>query len=269
MKSSRITDQQIAQYNADGFLFVEGLLKSGEVQLLIEVAKSDREMTEGGWSAKDAAGRESRINLRADATDDMYSAVARDRRIVEPMTQLIGAPIYHWHHKMMLKEPKVGGAWEWHQDYGYWYNDRCLYPDLASCMIAVDRAHKGNGCLQVLRGSHKIGRVQHGKFGDQTGADPARVEAAKKRLELVHCEMSPGTALFFHGNLLHSSAPNTSDDPRWSLICCYNALHNVPFEGPGHGKPVPIELSPEGYIIEAGRAQLERLRSAAVATTAS
>jgi ectoine hydroxylase len=265
MKSmSLLTDQHVAQYNADGFLFVEGLLSPEESRLLIEVAKSDREMSQGGWSAKDAAGRESRINLRSDFSNDVYSAVARDRRLVEPMTQLVGAPIYHWHHKMMLKEPKVGGAWEWHQDYGYWYNDRCLYPDLASCMIAVDRAYKDNGCLQVLRGSHKIGRVQHGKFGDQTGADPARVEAAKKRLDLVHCEMSPGTALFFHCNLLHSSAPNTSDDPRWSLICCYNALHNVPFEGPGHGKPVAIELTPEGYLMEAGRAQLERLRSAAI-----
>jgi len=30
---------------------------------------------------------------------------------------------------------------------------------MASCLIAVDRALEGNGCLQVLRGSHKLGRI--------------------------------------------------------------------------------------------------------------
>jgi hypothetical protein len=29
---------------------------------------------------------------------------------------------------MILKEPYVGGAWEWHQDYGYWYHTGCLFP---------------------------------------------------------------------------------------------------------------------------------------------
>ena len=28
----------------------------------------------------------------------------------------------------MQKEPKVGGAWEWHQDYGYWYKNEFLFP---------------------------------------------------------------------------------------------------------------------------------------------
>ena len=43
---------------------------------------------------------------------------------------------------MMVKEAEVGGAWEWHQDYGYWYNNGALFPDMASCMIAVDEAQK-------------------------------------------------------------------------------------------------------------------------------
>jgi hypothetical protein len=29
----------------------------------------------------------------------------------------------------MQKEPRVGGAWEWHQDYGYWYKNGFLYPE--------------------------------------------------------------------------------------------------------------------------------------------
>ena len=78
-------------------------------------------------------------------------------------------------------------------------------------MIAVDAATEENGCMQVLKGSHKLGRINHILSGDQAGADLERVEEAKKRLELVHVTMASGDALFFHSNLLHCSAANNSD----------------------------------------------------------
>jgi ectoine hydroxylase-related dioxygenase (phytanoyl-CoA dioxygenase family) len=128
----------------------------------------------------------------------------------------------------------VGGAWEWHQDYGYWYQDDydgLLFPDTASCMVAVNRAAKENGCLQVIRGSHRMGRVEHGKSGTQAGANLQRVEDSLKHLDLVYCEMEPGTALFFHGNMLHRSDANHSPDPRWSFISCYATMGNVSVNG--------------------------------------
>ena len=72
---------------------------------------------------------------------------------------------------------------------------RCLFPDMASAFLAVDPNTPENGCMQVLRGSHKLGRVEHGKFGDQTGADPERVEHAKKIMDLVYVELAPGDVL--------------------------------------------------------------------------
>ncbi len=135
-------------------------------------------------------------------TDDLYGMFSRSPRIVDRMEQLLGGEVYHYHTKMMLKEPRVGGAWEWHQDYGYWYHNGCLSPLLASCLIAVDRATRENGCLQVVKGSHQMGRIDHGRTGDQTGADMERVEAALERMELVYIEAEPGDALFFHCNLL-------------------------------------------------------------------
>ena len=72
------------------------------------------------------------------------------------------------------------------------------------------------------------------------------------RLELVYCEMEPGTGLFFHGNLLHASAPNTSERPRWSLICCYNAARNDPYKESHHPRYTPLNKVPDGAILEAG-----------------
>jgi hypothetical protein len=124
---------------------------------------------------------------------------------------------------------------------------------MASVMIAVDRTTRENGCLQVLRGSHKMGRIEHGVTGEQTGADMERVDQAMKRLELVHCEMAPGTALFFHCNTLHRSDQNRSADPRWTLICCYNAARNDPYKLHGHPCYSYLEKWPDERIAEIGR----------------
>lgn len=238
------TATQIEQFWRDGFLFARQLFDESETAGLREFAKADRALAAESYVRRDQEGAETRLALRNDLDNQsLYTAVVRSERVAASMQSLLGAEVYHYHHKMMLKEPLVGGAWEWHQDYGYWYNFGCLYPDMASCMIAVDEANQANGCLQVLRGSHKIGRIDHGKTGEQVGADLKRVEAALERHELLYCEMGPGDALFFHGNLLHRSDRNTSENPRWSLICCYNTKHNDPFITDGrHPNYSPLEF---------------------------
>ena len=93
--------------------------------------------------------------------------------------------------------------------------------------MAVDECTQENGCLQVIKGSHKLGRLNHASVRGQNGADPERVELAEAAgLERVHCVLPRGGAVFFHCNTLHSSAPNHSDSPRWGLICCYNTKSN-------------------------------------------
>ena len=135
---------------------------------------------------------------------------------------------------MIMKEPRVGGAWAWHQDYGYWYQNGVLFPLLTSASIAVDAATKENGCLQVLKGSHLAGRVEHVLTGEQAGADMDRVNELAQRCELVYLEMQPGDAVFFDCNLLHRSDQNRSENPRWSLICCYNAARNDHYKESHH-----------------------------------
>ena len=184
--------------------------------------------------------------------DDIYGMFSRCRRVVDSCEQLLGQEVYHYHSKMILKEPRVGGAWEWHQDYGYWYKNGCLLPDMCSGLIAVDRATKENGCLQLLKGTHKMGRVEHGRFGEQTGADPERVAEAIKRFEMVYFEAEPGDVLFFHANVLHASAPNTSANPRWSLICCYNTKTNDPYKESHHPRYTPLKKVDDDMIKKVG-----------------
>lgn len=237
-----VTPQQQREFSKDGYLIVPGLLDQRETNLLMTVAKSDRASLTAAYAKKDASGGESRLVVHNELDHSPYAAIVRSQRIVMAMQSLLADEVYHYHHKMMLKEPLIGGAWEWHQDYGYWYDNGCLYPDMASCLIAVDRATQENGCLQVVRGSHKLGRLEHGKTGGQTGANLERVAAVLERLELVYCKLSPGDAIFFHGNMLHRSDQNKSQHSRWSLICCYNTKHNNPYVESKHPSYEPLEI---------------------------
>jgi ectoine hydroxylase-related dioxygenase (phytanoyl-CoA dioxygenase family) len=99
-----------------------------------------------------------------------------------------------------------------------------MFPDrLISVMVALTAANKENGCLQVIKGSQKLGRVNHGFSGEQVGADMVMVENSLKTMELVYCDLKPGDAVFFHSNLLHRSEANLSDYPRWSIISCFSS----------------------------------------------
>jgi ectoine hydroxylase len=253
MPRFEITDDQLAAYERDGYLIVPGLFDETEMQLLLDIAKSDQELSQGASDRLDAQGAVTRLSLRNDLGDDIYSAIVRSERMVHTMEKLLDGEVYHYHHKMMLKEPRVGGAWEWHQDYGYWYDNGCLFPTMASAMVSVDRAMRANGCLQVIPGSHHMGRINHGKVGGQTGADMERVDAALERLPLVYVELEPGDTVFFHGNLLHRSDQNLSEHARWTLVCCYNAARNNPYKESRHPRYSKLEVWPDERVAELGR----------------
>ncbi len=252
MTSGPLTEQQVARFHQDGYLFIENFLDDEETGLLQQACRADSIMQQHAMDVRDSAGRRTNLSLWNHPGDDIYGIIARSARMVDAVEQLLQDEVYHYHSKLSAKEPKIGGAWEWHQDYGYWYNNGCLFPDMLSVFIAIDPCTKENGCMQVLRGSHKMGRIDHGFSGEQTGADLERVEQAKKRLELVYCEMKPGTALLFHGNTLHTSEPNLSEYPRWGLICCYNTKSNDPYKEHHHPRYTPLHKVPDSAIRETG-----------------
>ncbi|MEJ7767139.1 MAG: phytanoyl-CoA dioxygenase family protein, partial [Chitinophagaceae bacterium] len=160
------------------------------------------------------------------------------------------AAVCHFHSKLMQKEPRVGGAWEWHQDYGYWYKNEFLLPDqMNSVMIAITKANRTNGCLQVLKGSHKMGRVEHGFAGEQVGASQRFVDLALQTMELVYVEVNPGDALFFHSNLLHRSEANLSESSGWSIISCYNRASNKPYNEKNDSCITPLKVVPDDALL--------------------
>ena len=253
MSTTTLTQQQIASFHKDGYVIVKNFLAPKAVEKLYGTAIGDNAMENNAINVTDQTGKNSKLSLWFTPGNDVFGYLTRSERLVNSVAALLDsdAPVCHYHSKLMQKEPKVGGAWEWHQDYGYWYKNQFMFPDqLISVMVALTPANKQNGCLQVIKGSHKLGRINHGFAGEQVGADMVMVNNALKTMDLVYVEIEPGDALFFHSNILHRSEANLSDHPRWSIISCYASQSNLAYNENSTSWKTPIALVPDNAITE-------------------
>lgn len=253
MATFQLTQQQVEAYNEKGYLIVRNFLSTPEVEKLYKIAVEDDAMRKHSFDLNDQSGKKTKLALWYKPGNDAYGLLTKSKRMINSVHQLLdgNAPVCHFHSKLMQKEPKVGGAWEWHQDYGYWYKNEFLFPDqMLSVMIAITDANKANGCLQVIEGSHKLGRVEHGFSGEQVGAAQRYVELALKTMPIIYVELKAGDALYFHSNILHRSEANLSDKSRWSLISCYNRSSNAPYNEPSGSSIIPIEAVPDEALLQ-------------------
>jgi ectoine hydroxylase-related dioxygenase (phytanoyl-CoA dioxygenase family) len=251
--ASLFTPEQRAAYERDGFVLIRSLFDTEEIALLRGAIETDPQLHASLYDRNDASGKATRMATWNHPGDSVYGLAARSHRVVDTMEEMLGGEVYHYHSKLTAKEPRDGGAWEWHQDYGYWYHNGCVFPYMASVMVALDKTTRENGCLQVIRGSHHAGRVEHGVLpGQQVGADPRRVEEMLKSLELVYAEMEPGDGLFFHANVMHRSDQNRSENRRWTVLFCYNAARNNPYLEHHHPQYTPLHKVDDDAIKLAG-----------------
>ncbi|XP_064391230.1 L-proline trans-4-hydroxylase-like [Halichondria panicea] len=248
--SFEVSSEMKTAFNQDGYVIIRGLLTKQELSRLQPALEKDDGVVKHSYTVDDGHGRSSRMCLWNHPGNDITGMIGRCNKVAGTMSTLLGGEVYHYHTKLMMKEPHTGGSFVWHQDYGYWYNNGCLFPDMGTVFIAIDKCDQENGCLKVLRGSHLIGRIDHKRVGGQTGADMERVEHIKKVLPLEHVEMESGDALFFHSNLLHCSDQNHSARRRWAFLIAYNRVSNSPVIEHHHPQYTPLEMVADSAIME-------------------
>lgn len=246
-----LTADEKAAFARDGFVIRRGFFSEAEVTPLMDACRTDPDVDGALVGIADSEGNLQEVVTWTDMVEGEYlSEIPRLARVIDSAESLLEAPVYHWHSKLSMKRPGSTGRWDWHQDYAYWYYEGCLYPDMLTVTIALDRCDEENGCLKLVQGSHRLGRIDHGKLGKATGVDPERLALLEKNHRIVSCEMEPGDVVFFHANTLHASGPNRADRPRTLLHMSYNTVANSPFvaEGQEHHKYRPLEKLPDDTL---------------------
>ena len=175
------------------------------------------------------------------ALDPVFERLVDDARLVEPMRGLVGTErVGLWTDKLNFKPPHEGSGFRWHQDSPYWAH-ACRHLDrLPNVMLALDDADATNGCLRVVRGSHRAGllpgRQDDGVLGPLF-TDPNHFDQAAQ----VAAEMPAGSLLFFSPHTVHGSEPNRSDRQRRALVITYQPAGFDQFKAPGERRAAPVE----------------------------
>lgn len=145
--------------------------------------------------------------------------------IVKPVFQEVCAKMYGAHaavslfRAMIMNKPAHHGtSLPWHQDGGsVWQLDR---DPLVTIWVALDDANAGNGCMEAIKGSHRLGLLSvHGStLSDEHVQKHCPAEAT------VALEVPAGHALLLHNWLIHRSGVNPSPVPRRAFtMCCMDA----------------------------------------------
>src|SRR2546421_514358 len=108
MSRFAVSASQVADFHRDGYINARSLFDAEEMDILLNYARNDESLKAGAYARKDASGAETKLALWNHPGEDLYSMFSRSPRIVDTMAALLGGEVYHYHTKMMLKEPYVG-----------------------------------------------------------------------------------------------------------------------------------------------------------------
>jgi ectoine hydroxylase-related dioxygenase (phytanoyl-CoA dioxygenase family) len=213
-------DTIIERYQEDGFVVVTDLLSPAEKRD-IAVWTSEIEQwpeTPHTWmqyfepnratGAKQLCRTENFIPYH-----DGIRALLSGGALLDLTSRLLGEAAVLYKDKINFKLPGASG-FEPHQDApAFTGQGQSIH---ITAMIAADAATVANGCLEIVRGGHRLGPLPHTDVG---GAIPADIVAT---MEWTPLEMSPGDVAFFGSYIPHRSGPNTTASPRRTLYITYN-----------------------------------------------
>jgi ectoine hydroxylase-related dioxygenase (phytanoyl-CoA dioxygenase family) len=250
-----LTSDQIARFNADGYLVVEDVVSPDLLQRLrrdfdgwVEASRRHSQPfgqtidgrprfdLEPGHSAEQPALR--RVASPIEESPAYYEAMAASR-MVEAVADLIGPNVKLHHTKINSKLPGTATKVDWHQDFPFTPHSN---DSLVTALLMIDEVTDQNGPLEVAPGSHQGPLESLWHDGRFTGSVDAAT-AARCVARSVRCTGPAGAVCLMHTRLLHGSAPNLSDGPRTLFIAVYSAEDAIPL----CDNPLPSRY--EGLIV--------------------
>lgn len=231
-----LNDSQVMSYFEHGYLVCPGLFSSDEVALIAGEARQVQK-TESPQRVMEADGKHVRAIYGVHLLSRVLSKLTCDQRTVECARQLLAEDVYVFQTQLNPKAPFRGDVWEWHQDFLYWSRDDGMpEPKVLSIAVFLDDVTEFNGPIFVIDGSHEFdleGDTSTYAEGWEKAAQglshrvaPSTLAALMESHGLSSVKGSSGTAVVFHGSLLHCSPPNLSSTVRTVLFIRYNAISN-------------------------------------------
>jgi ectoine hydroxylase len=256
----KLTQQQIEQFDRDGYLFFPSHFTPDEVKKL-----TDEVPRLYAQDRPENIREKGKTSVRTNFAAHMYSApfarLARHPRMITPVEQLFDEKLYMHQFKINGKMAFDGDVWQWHQDYGTWLNDDAM-PEARAMNVAIflDEVNEFNGPLMFIPGSHKMGALEAGHDTSTTSyplwtISNDNIRTLVDKGGIVAPKGPAGSMIMFHGCLVHASSPNLSP---WNRVAVYLSLcavsnHVRRFKRPGyiaHRQFDAIECLPDDCLLK-------------------
>jgi len=210
-------------YAKNGYLMIENAVTPEQLDRLraitaqlIEASRDVHESNDvydldSGHSAE--APRLTRIKI-PHKRDPYFWEVLRNSVMTQVLNDLLGPDTTLLTSKLNTKAPGGGAAVEWHQDWAFYPHTN---DDLLAFGLMLEDVDEDNGPLMVVPGTHRGPLLDHTANGVFAGAiDPDDPLFEKEKI--VTLAGKAGTMTVHHARILHGSAPNVSDRPRYILF---------------------------------------------------
>jgi len=209
-----LSAKQIKQFNEKGYIYPIDVLNRLEVQHLRE--KLEFVEKRQGGALKPSQRNKSFLLFK------WLNDLVRDKRILNPVSQLIGPDILLWNTLFWIKESNSKSFVSWHQDTKYWglSSDKVV-----SAWLALSPASVEAGCLKVMPGTHLGSILEH---QDRYHSDNMLTRGQEIKIDMdendaVNMPLKSGQMSIHNYRLAHASGPNLTLDRRIGI-----SMHFMP-----------------------------------------
>lgn len=225
---SRLSDEQIAQYEKDGYTLFHQPVFSDEKFAQLKAIFEENLEKYGEDNLDTMHFRDARL-LPFLLSDEVLD-------LVEPLT---GPDIGLWSSHFISKQPFKGKATPWHEDSSYWNGRISTMEGIVTVWLAIDAATPANGCMKVIPGTQQNGfseyedvDIKSNIFGSQI--KPAAIDEAAA----VYFSLQPNQCSLHEARIIHGADANSSPQRRAGYTMRYFPLTTRIFNEKNQGHKI-------------------------------
>lgn len=220
---SSIDRNMLKQFEEEGYLITEPQWDKGTLLKVQNIF--DRLLKETIDKAQKELKDKQYINLltnrafigKAHTQDPFLAEFVKSEIYLEACRKFIGKDANLYYNQAVIKAPKVGHHFTWHQDSGYKKTNPLEY---ITCWTPINDTTIENGCIWIIPRSHKGGLVEH-SWDDENQSWIIDVDQDKA----IPVEVEAGQVVIFSSLLFHSSGKNRSSETRYAYVPQYHVNH--------------------------------------------
>ncbi|MFQ5508215.1 MAG: ectoine hydroxylase [Leptospirillia bacterium] len=242
-----LTADQIARYEADGFILLPGVFTTDEVADMraeTERLKGDPALTGRDELVLEPDSDRARSIFSVHRFSPLFDSISRDPRVLDKVNQILGGDSYIHQSRINIKRPLNGKSFPWHSDFETWHaEDGMPRMRALSAWVMLTPNTEFNGPLYLVPGSHRQFVACKGYTPDNHHKQSLRKQAygvpslgalgaLVNQGGIAGAYGEPGTLVLHESNIMHGSPDNITPEARTNVFFIYNSVDNVPAERP-------------------------------------